>query len=292
MEIVDIKLTDVKPKDTYRLSFPLRPELYGELREKLPHFPLIILDSSGEVVFGIDYLEYLRTQDVTEVDVFKTEVTPKEALILNYNLKDKLTGLNLYEKLIFIQKIRPLAELSYVYGKTELDINVKPRLVKHLDLLLGPEFRGGLQAEAFSLKAALQLCGFEPGDRELLITLFSSVPFSSSHQLKILEMTEEILFRDKCPLAEVFAKLDINGFLEPRSMETEKPQKKIIDTLFTFRNPAYVKSEASWAEEIKRLGAPGHIKITHFPFFEKRDMEVTVRVKTKEELENLIGKLK
>ncbi len=137
------------------------------------------------------------------------------------------------------------------------------------------------------MKAALKLCDFADDDRDVLLELFDKVSFSSSHQLKILEMAEEILFRDKCMLADVFAKLGIERYLE-----MEKPQKVIIDELFKYRSPVYVKSEEQWKEEIKNLKLAGSMKVEHYPFFEKRNLELTIQLKDAEALKAFLEKIK
>lgn len=276
MEIRDIKLGEIQSVDKFLLSFPLKPGLYSELREKLAGLPFIIINNANEIVFGMDYYHFLVSQGVDDADVLQMDIPDKEALFLNYNLKSKLTGLNLYEKLVFIKKtsaLEPPIEAREIYLKTNLDINLDIELMEKLDLLLSTTFRGCLVEESIGLKTALLLCRLAPGDREVLLELFAGIPFSSSHQLKILEMVEEILFRDKCSLAEVFEKLQIERYLE-----MEKPQKLIIDTLFMYRNPIYMEEEARWEEEMKRLELPGNVKVTHYPFFEKKEVEVTIRL--------------
>lgn len=252
----------------------------------MPGYPLIVVNSSDEIVFGWDLVEFYKTEGIKEADVLRLELTDKEALLLNFNLKDKFTGLNLYEKLVFIHKILPLADKEEIYAKTALDVNINPRLQKHLETLLSEAFRQVLMNESITLKAALGLCKFQQADRIMMLELFAQVPFSSSHQLKIIEMAEEILFRDKQPLRDIFESLNIAQYLE-----IEKPQKAIIDALFKHRNPAAAAGETQWREEIKALNLPNNMQVTHFPFFEKKQMELTVRLKDTDSLKRLIEKL-
>jgi hypothetical protein len=283
MELKREKVEQLKAVDKYLLSFPFRPEIYAELAERLPGFPLIIVNQENEILFGIDYYHYLKSQNVTETDVMCSEVNDKEALLLNFNLKEKLTGVNLYEKLVFVRKILPLAEKEEIYRKTNLDITINRQLQDSLDLLLTDEFKPVLTGEKVTLKAALALCSFSQQDRCTLLELFAAIPFTSSHQLKILEMSEEILFRDKQPLQEIFQRLDIE-----KSLEQERPQKAIIDTLFKHRNPVYAESEKQWLEEIEGMDLPGNMQVTHFPFFEKKQVRLTVLLDDVEELKKIL----
>jgi hypothetical protein len=180
-----------------------------------------------------------------------------------------------------------LADETELYQKTDLDITINTELLEKMDLLLSTAFRDALINEHISLKSGLKLCDFLPEDSDVLLELFGRVPFSNSHQLKILEMTEEILFRDKCVLEDIFEKLGIWQYLE-----MEKPQKKIIDELFKYRYPNYIEAEEKWQEEIKNLHIPDTMKVTHYPFFEKKQMELTIQLQDTEELKKLIEKLK
>ena len=287
MNIKNVKLADLKPVDKFLLSFPLQPEHYHELREKFAHLPLIIVNQENEILFGIDYYRLLESRMIPETVVLQLNISEKDALILNYNLKEKFTGLNLYEKLVFIKKVMFLADQAEIYRKTDMDITINTELLEKLDLLLSTAFRDALMSEHISLKSGLKLCDFQPEDSDVLLELFRRVPFSSSHQLKILEMVEEILFRDKCALEDIFEKLDIWQYLD-----MEKPQKKIIDELFKYRYPTYIEAEAKWQKEIKNLHLPDKMKVTHYPFFEKKQMELTIQLQDAGELKELIEKLK
>lgn len=288
MEIRDMKLEEILAVDKFLLSFPLKPGLYSELQEKLAGLPFLIINNANEIVFGVDYYHFLVSHDVEYADVLQMDIPDKEALFLNFNLKAKLTGLNLYEKLVFIKKLsqmEPPIEAREIYTQTGLDINLDNELMQKLDLLLSTTFRACLVEESIGLKTALLICRLAPGDQEVLLELFAGIPFSSSHQLKILEMVEEIVFRDKCSLADIFEQLRIAQYLE-----MEKPQKLIIDALFMYRNPVYMEQEARWEEEIKKLELPGNVKVTHYPFFEKKEVEVTIRLADVEAVKEFLAR--
>ena len=290
-----MKLDELKAADKFLLSFPLQPELYYQLWEKFAPLPLIVVNQQNEILFGIDFYHFLKLKNAAEAGVIQLDIPDKEALVLNYNLKEKFTGLNLYEKLVFIKrwtastpyKDMPPAEASEIYGKTGLDIAVNRELLEKLDMLLSTVFRDALINEHINLKTGLRLCNFHQEDSEVLLDIFARVPFSSSHQLKIVEMAEEILFRDKCTMGAVFEKLNIEQY-----MDMEKPQKKIIDELFKYRNPIYTEAEKKWQEEIETLDLPDNIKVSHYPFFEKKQLELTIHLQDAGELKKMIEKIK
>jgi len=308
MQLVSIDFQCLQPAERFRLSFPLKPELYQHLETRFSPIPLLIINQNNEILFGHDYYETLRNQWTTtknslispdnrdkeekgnmvqKVKAMQTDLGEKEGLFLNYNLKNTYTGVNLFEKLVFIKKITPLAENAEIYSKTSLDISIDKVLKTKLPVLTSPPFQELLSQELVTLKSALRMCDFQDLDRAVLIDLFSKKPFSSSHQQKILEMAEEIIFRDKCALAGLFKQLGI-----PALLDLEKPQKAVIDALFCHRYPLYSDAENHWQTRIKELTLPSYIRIEHFPFFEKKQIEVTFQVPDITDLENLAAWLK
>jgi hypothetical protein len=287
MVIKKIKLIDLRVNDKFLLSFPLRPELYKELKKQFFDFPLIVINKNNEIVSGIDFYHYFKElEDSGEIDVLEGDFSDKEAIFLNFNLKNKFCGLNLYEKLIFVKKIIDFAGKSEIYEKTGLDINVNRELLAKLAAVTSSEFKEISIAGKISLKSALKLSDFEQKNRTILIGLFNRVYFSTSQQQKILEMAEEILFRDKSSMAEIFEKLNPGQYFDE-----EKPQKKIIDDIFKYRFPIYSKKEQEWQQEIEDLKLPGNIKMSHYPFFEKKQVDLHISLQDPVELKKIISKI-
>lgn len=273
MEIKQVELDQLKPASRFILSYPLQPDLYQELSQKLSPLPLMIVNRSNEIIFGSDYYEFLKTTHANTTRVMIMDIDDQQGLVMAFNLKSYFTGANLYEKLLFIRQVIPFLPPQEIYQKTSLDITIDQRLTSKLDVLVTPGFQEILSQERITLKSALKLCDLAGEDRGALLGLFSRVPFSSSHQQQILEITEELLFREKCPLAEIFTRLDIHLYLE-----NEKPQKTILDILSRFRHPVSNEAEEQWQKELASLDLPPHIRITHYPFFEKKELELTIRL--------------
>jgi hypothetical protein len=262
--------------------------LCEELKKLFCDFPLIVINQYDEIIFGVDFYHYFKVQKETgEIEVLQGYFTPKEALFLNFNLKNKFFGCNLYEKLVFAKKIVNLADNSEIYGKTALDININRELRDKLEYVSGSEFKEILITERITLKSALMLCDFNKEDRGCLIDLFAAVYFSTNQQLKIVEMTEEILFRDKISAAELFEKLKIREYFG-----AEKPQKKIIAEIFKHRFPVYSEKELEWKRAITDLHLPDNVKISHYPFFEKKQVDVHISLQDPAELKKIAARIK
>ena len=100
-------------------------------------------------------------------------------------------------------------------------------------------------------------------------------------------MFEELIFKEKSDLKTIYDKLNID-----KLFKEEKPQRIIIDKIFSCRYPAYKKESDLWNKKIKNLKPPSNVAISHFPFFEKKNIELKINIKKKEHIEKIIHFLK
>lgn len=282
MEIKKIKLKDLKVDDLYILSFPIRPEIYNELKIKFPCLPFIIINKKNSVIYGIDSYYFFKSNDFKNITVVQMDLSEKDALFLNYNLKEKFYGINLFEKFIFLKKILNYSEKEEILRRTNIDLNINKELLEKLDLITSDKFKDVLINNKITFKTLIRLCDFKKEDRRDIVTLFNRVLFTYSYQIKILEMLEEILFRDKSSIKEIWEKLQIYKYLN-----LEKPQKKIVEEMFKFRYPVYTEKEREWQREIKKLKLGENMKILHYPFFEKRQIELKIFFQNIDEIKKM-----
>jgi hypothetical protein len=277
-----VKITRLKIDPFFDLSFPADPEQRRTQAQRFAQLPLIIVDTDCVILFGSDFYRLFRAKKIEAVNVLQADIPAKEALFINFNLHKALFGLNLYEKLIFVQRIVPLAPIREIYRKTGLDININPELLEKLACLCGKTFKKILIQDKINLKTALRICAAAQEDRTPLASLFEQVSFTSSQAQQILEMLEEICFRDKIPVYTVFEKINLKDLLLP-----ERPQKTIIDALFKLRCPLYTNEEQAWQREIKQLNLPPHIQVSHSPFFEHQQIQLRAILKNIDDLKKI-----
>ncbi len=287
MKIKKIRLSSLKANDTYSLSFPVRPEIFKSFALQFPGFPAIIMNPYRVIIFGIDAYHFLKSQGEKETMVFETGISLKDGLFLNYNLKEKLFGLNPFEKLCFLKKTIPISSLSEIHHRTRLDIPVTKELIDNLESLTGEDLKTLLIKDRVNLKSALRILNLTGSDRITVIQLFDRIPFSSSHQQALLDMLEEMIFRDKSTIKNILNRADINRFLK-----MEMPQKEILKTIFTMRFPAYSKTKKNWEKWVKTLKLSKQIQIKHADFFEKKQLQLTLFFNDQKDLENTIRKIK
>lgn len=282
MEIKKIKLKDLKVEDLYVLSFPVRPEIYNELECKFPQLPFIIVNRENSVIYGIDSYYFFKSNSFKEVSALEMDLSKKDALFLNYNLKEKFYGINPFEKFVFLKKILNYSERNEILRRTNIDLDINKELLEKLDLITSDEFKDVLINNKITFKSLIRLCDFKKEDRKNIKALFNRVSFTHSYQIKILEMLEEILFRDKSSIKDIWEKLQIYKYLN-----FEKPQKKIVEEMFKFCYPVYTEKEREWQGEIKKLKLGKNMKISHYPFFEKRQIELKIFFQNIDEIKKM-----
>lgn len=282
-----VPLSELKLEDTYNLSHPVRPDRFQRFASRFPGLPGIIVNQHDAVIFGTDAYHFYRSRKISRVRVMKINASPREGLFLNFNLKEKLLGLNLFETLVFLKRALPLSSLGEIRENTDLKIAVNAELIARLPLLTGPEFLPILTGDRLHLKSALRLCSWKREDRRPLIAFFNRFRFSRSHQLQIIDVTEELMFRDQLSASRVLAKLG------PRTLDPARnPQTVILQRMESLRYPEVQKVREKWNREVKKLDLPPDIQINHPPFFEKKKIRLSMTLTDLKALESLLEKIK
>jgi len=287
MQPIEMRLADISPDEDYDLSWPQLPGRTRGAEERYPGLPLLIVDKGKRLVWGHDYFRFLRGRGQESSIVLEADLAPADALVLNYNLSNRLFGLNLYEKLLFVKKISPLLADAEIRRRAELGFALGEPLRQVLDVLLSEPFRPVLAAGRLGLKAALQLAGMEAGDRRALLAVFQSCGFSESQQGLAVQMLEEIAFREKKSLAAILAAAGLDSLLAD-----EMPQKKFLAALHALRYPAWEQREREWRAWEKKAAAGAGLSLAHAPYFSSEEVQVTLTVKDRGQAEKLLAGLK
>jgi len=281
-----IVLADVSPDPFFRLSFPLQPGLWSDLARRLPGFPLLIIDQNDRLIFGHDYLLHLRRSAVRTAPALVSAETDEKNLGLAFQLKLKLAGINLFEKLTFICKYMQFASLAKIQQAFPTGIPLNETNGDEILRLLHPRYKALLIAGRIGFRTLLEISRTAPDDRDSLLVFFSQVRFNENQQGKILEMLKEIQVRD----------CDAYGaILERTSFSTlgqrEMPQKQILDGLSRIRFPAFSQTLDVWREMAqKRCGS--RCDLTPHPYFEKKEVQLTIRCRDLQEALQIIEKCK
>jgi hypothetical protein len=286
MAELTLALAEIADDDRYCITYPRLPERYAGLAEKFPGLPLLVVDKARRVICGHDLLLLLRQRGEARVAALQVDLGAAEALLLNYNILNRLFGLNAYEKMLFVKKISPCCPLAEVRRRTEADFALNASLLQRLDTLLAEPFRTALASGRLALKAALKAADMAGADRGAAIGLMLACKFTDSQQALILQWLEEIAFREKKALGPLLAAAGLDLLLEK-----EMPQKKILDVLQQLRFPQLARAEREWQRWQKKMAAGG-VTLAHAPLFAGREVRVGVTLKDRAQAEKLLAKLK
>ena len=286
MQSFELRLADIDPGEAYSLSYPPAPERGAALAEKFPGLPLLIADKAKRLVWGHDHFRYLLDRGRESAAVLVADLAAADALVLNYNLSNRLFGLNLYEKLLFVKKISPLLDDAEIRRRAELGFALSEPLRQALGVLLSGPFRASLAAGRLGLRTALQLAGMEEADRLALLAVLDSCGFSESQQALVTQMLEEVSFREKRPVAALLAAAEMQA-----PLAGEMPQKKFLAALHALRYPAWDRREQEWRAWQKKAAAGRALSLDHAPYFAREEVRVTLTVKDRRQAEEVLAAL-
>lgn len=286
MKIEKIDIIELIPEDEYRISIPSDPGLHEIFLKYFPGIPPIVTDPKKVIISGYDSYDFMIRNRIGQSEVVVTDIGKKETLFLACNSRAVIKPLSLYEKLNFLKNIIKHSDISEIYRRTQLGIRIDENLFSILPDLTGGFFRELLSGNRISLKAAIRMCSFTEEDRETLAGLFSTVSFSSSNELNVLDMTAEICFRDKTN-AESVLKL-----IKADSLYLEKdPSSAILSELSRLRYPSYSDHEKEWKDEVAKIKIPLRHSIHHSPFFEKKGIELRLFLDSIEKIKEISEKI-
>ena len=282
-----ILLEAIRIDDFFRLSFPLRPDLYARIESKFPQWPLLVVDRENRVVCGHDYVSLLKRRRQRECRGLRLNLDEGNGLLLNFSIKECLTGLNLFEQVMFVQKVLPFFTVREIQRRVALSFAIEELLPNKLDVLLRPPFRPVLIADRIGPKIALKLLDLPGEDREALLQVLAAAAFTENQQLRLIELAEETAFARKQPVLRVLSGAGVH-----RLLKREMPQKQILASLFRFRYPLFSENEKRWLEKIGKIAAGTRVQVRRHPFAEKKEMEVVIRVNDEQQALRVLDILK
>jgi hypothetical protein len=287
MKLIDLQASDIAADDVYDFTFPQVSERWQGVAEKFPGLPQLLVDPQRRVVCGHDRLPLLRQGGSSRFVALMVDLPAAECLLLNYNILERLFGLNLFEKLLFLKKAWPLLPDAEIRRRANLGFQLDDELRLRLDALLAAPFRSCLAAGRLGLRTALKLAAQEERDRLAQLSVFQACGFSDSRQWQLVQMVEEIAFRAKKTVAAVLADRSLQ-----RLLQGEMPQEKVLAALHGLRYPALTRREKEWQAWRRRAEAGGGLALAHAPQFAREEVQVTLIVKNRAAAEKLLQQLK
>lgn len=287
MRLIDMRVAGSHADDAYDFTFPSRPERWQGLAEKLPGLPPLVVDGRGRIVCGHDHLRLLQQRGDAGCHALQVDLAPAECLLLNFNVLQRLFGLNLQEKLLFVKKIVPLLPCAEIQRRADLGFALSAALLQRLDVLLLEPFRSCMAGGRIGLKTALKLAGQAEADRRAQLRVLQACAFSESRQWQMAQWLEEAAFREKKPIAALLSALDL-----PEAGGKPLPPAQVLQALHRLRFPLLARWEGEWESWSKKAtGEPG-VSLHHAPLFADGEVRIILRARDRAHAEKLLARLK
>jgi len=286
MDIIELDLNLIKENKNYNIFEKIGVKEIDLYKKRYPFVIDILINKDNELIFDYSILDYYKSIGIKRIKAIRTELDYSDNLILYYNFRDKFFYVNDFDKLMFISKILKYVDLREIYSMVNLNLKLSKELIDNIENIIKSCCKQGLINGFVSVDTCKRIIGFSKEDRELLIKLFNEIKFSYSNQFKIIEFFEEISFRDKISFNEILNRMNMEDILEK-----DNSGKVFMEELFKLRYPLYSESEEKWKSFIKSLKLPQNFNLNHYPFFEKKDINLNIKFKTREQFLEFIKKI-
>ncbi len=278
MVIKEISIANIKFFDKYLLSDADRIR-GGELKNRFPDTPLITVEEDNTPVTGHDIIEYIRFSGADKFNAVVIENNPRN-IFRAYLFKETFSDLTLPEKLTFLKKASYDFSLEEIRRECNPGFKISEELIKNLDFLTSDCVSNLMILNHLSLRNGLKLSkSFGHEDRITLANLLKSEKMSHSNQQSLLEISEELIFREKKPFDKIIRSLDYSS-------------TDILTALSEFRYPALTKAREKWNLTIRDADLPENVKLIPCRNFESRKVTIEISAGDIEEALKLVEKIK
>jgi len=264
------------------ITYPLEDALlYTSIQRIGIVQPVILLDASPFIVVtGFKRIEIAHQLGLKEIPYVAVDITDHEALL--FAVHDNIRrGLNLIEKAHALERMLHLGfSREEIFDILKmLGMNPHEKMLKMLIALASAEdsFKRFIVSRNLSLKNVDYLMRFEVSERATIIDLLSSVHVSEGSIREILEILSLLKLK--------YNKLPFTKF---------PPASNSQDLIKYLKEMAYpiLTSLHKQLQDIRHaLALPPNIDIKVDPFFEKEYIDIGIRAKNREDINQALEKL-
>lgn len=274
-----IFVSEIDIKDqTYRITTrPCTEDLVNSIRESgVINAPIISGEAPGfTVISGFRRIIACRSLGMTRIDA--RIILPEISGTVLAHIA--ITENSFQRPLNLIEQSRCMALLARWHHTPEemsmaascLGLPSHPNMVSKLEKLNGlpRQVQDAICSEVVSLPIAMLLLEVEPAAADFA-NLFVQFKLGVNHQREILDLTQEIAFRENISIDEVLSGVDWARFREDPDMDKGLKMQKLMSYLKKRRYPEKSAMEDEFRAHVKRLKLGNGVFLKHPKDFEGR----------------------
>ncbi|MDR4499322.1 MAG: ParB/RepB/Spo0J family partition protein [Candidatus Scalindua sp.] len=219
-------------------------------------------------------------------------LTDVELLLMS--LHDNLfsRGFHDIEKAIILKNFQ---EIGYINKRLLTDIAPLLRIPqneklveRYISLLqLEKEVVDSVAKQELELEKAFLLIPLEDSERDCVYNLLYKETRTNVNEAKeTLRNLLDLKLIKQTAIPELFMTKEIRDILQDKRRNKRQKGESLYRLIKHMRYPTISRKEAEFAQSIKELGLDNSIRINHAPFFEKDEVQITIKFSDEKNLKN------
>lgn len=265
--------------------------------KSLTFFLPLIVWKRGDVYSIIDGCKRflsLAAQDRKECacGVIESDFDETKAGLLRIAL-NSARELHLREKLLFVRWLKTSIDTgAYRAQMQKLGLAANERHELELLLDCSGKLVEAVHCGTLDPSVAPEMVHLNDTDVAAVLDLFQTIPFSRQMQRELVEWLHEIAFTGRSTIRELLASKDFSEVLSAPKLNLPQKAARLHETAHALRFPLYAGTKKLWTENARKVNPdPASVSFQPGPFFEKRGLEVRVKVNNAESAGRLMEKL-
>ncbi len=281
MKTIDIEQININDR-RFSISYPMQDEILLASIKKVGIIqPVILLDTEPYIVItGFKRIMSALQAEIKKIPFVTISISEKEALL--YAVHDNMKrGLNLVEKAQSIEKmLNTDFSLPEIFETmTMLSLDPHEKIVNKLAAMakLDDICKKFIFTKNIAMKQVEMLMYFNNEDRVRIIDILSSIRTTESFIREILESLNLVKIK--------------NNNIDFDSLKKASDAQELKKKLKQITNPILSSLEKKLKQIKLQCSLPPDIDIKVDPFFEKRYIDIVIKVKTENHAKEAIEKL-
>lgn len=201
--------------------------------------------------------------------------------------------MTLPEKLIFVRWLKSNTDAEKYQAQLH-NLKIAPNERHELELLLdcSGNLIDAVVKGTLDRSVAPEMGHLKDGDIDSILDLFRTVAFSRQMQRELVEWLHEIAFTEHETISGLLASKIFSEIVAETKLNLPQKSAKIHETAHDCRFPLYAKAKKIWRENAGKINPdPASVSFQSSPFFEKRGIEVRIKIKDAENAGLLMKKM-